>query len=220
MTTRPKLIIFDLDGTLVDSAPDLALAINGMLDDLQLPTVTQDHVRLWVGNGSRKLVERTLAHHESTVTMEQAHGLFMQHYQNNLNRASCLYEQCKDVLDGIKALNIPMALVTNKPFEFVPPLLKALGIEHYFKLMIGGDSLAEKKPSPMPLLHCAEQLGFAVQDCLMVGDSKADIQSAQAANMPVLALLQGYNQGLDLSTFKPDALIPHLKDLPEYLNLD
>ena len=217
MKTQPELIIFDLDGTLVDSAPDLALAINAMLDDLKLPRVSEDSVRLWVGNGSAKLVERTLAHHESAVAQTEAHALFMQHYQANLNRASRLYEHCKVVLEGIKAKGIPMALVTNKPFEFVPPLLEALGIETYFELMIGGDSLAEKKPSPLPLLHCAEQLAVPVSACLMVGDSKADIQSAKAANMPIVALSQGYNQGLDLSTFGPDALIPQLKNLPEYL---
>lgn len=214
----PKLIIFDLDGTLVDSAPDLALAINAMLDDLKLSGVSEDLVRHWVGNGSRKLVERTLEHYQSQAALDDAHALFMQHYETNLNGASRLYDQCAAVLDSVKALGIPMALVTNKPFEFVPPLLNALGIAHYFKLMIGGDSLSEKKPSPMPLLYCAEQLDFEVKDCLMVGDSKADIQSAKAANMPVVALLQGYNQGLDLSLFEPDTLLAELHNLPEYLN--
>lgn len=214
----PKLIIFDLDGTLVDSAPDLALAINAMLEDLQLSHVSEDLVRLWVGNGSRKLVERTLDHYQSKAALDDAHGLFMTHYEANLNGASRLYDQCKVVLDGIKMLGVPMALVTNKPFEFVPPLLSALGIERYFEIMIGGDSLPEKKPSPMPLLHCAQQLNIEVKDCLMVGDSKADIESAQAANIQVVALLQGYNQGLDLSVFEPNALLAELKNLPAYLS--
>lgn len=214
---KPKLIIFDLDGTLVDSAPDLALGVNGMLKDFDLPQVEEADVRLWVGNGSKKLVERALNKVASGADLMEAHSAFMKNYKANLNGASRLYAGCEELLESIKAQGIQMALVTNKPFEFVPSLLKTLNIHDYFELLIGGDSLPENKPSPMPLLHCAEQLSVPVQDCLMVGDSKADIMSAKAAEMPVLAVLQGYNQGLDLNEFEPEVVLPELKDMTDWL---
>jgi phosphoglycolate phosphatase len=217
-----KAVIFDLDGTLVDSVPDLSLAINHGLAELRLPSVDESQVRLWVGNGSRKLVERSLLAHSPSGELDQArveqlHQVFLVSYKQFLCAKSVLYPDVTPLLKHLKARNIPIGLVTNKPIDFVPPLLKSLNIDEYFAAVIGGDSLAEKKPSPLPLLHIAHQLEVKVSDCLMVGDSASDVLSAQAANMPCVLLRQGYNQGQDLAALNPDWLLESISDLSAYL---
>ena len=214
---RFSAVIFDLDGTLVDSVPDLSLAINHALVQLSLPVVTEPQVRFWVGNGSRKLVERSLnAHNISDAeTIERLHKAFLESYQQFLCADSILYPAVNDLLLKLADHNIPMGLVTNKPIAFVPKLLESLNIHHFFDVIIGGDSLPEKKPSPLPLIHVAQALGFEPQTCLMVGDSASDVLSAQSAKMPCVLLEQGYNQGQDLALLKPDWLLATTQELHE-----
>ncbi len=216
-SATPKAFVFDLDGTLVDSVPDLNWALNAALKEMQLPSVTEAQVRTWVGNGSVKLVERAVLHLLGDGSLDSVksplHDGFLKHYEASVCQHSTLYPGVVALLTHIKQLDLPMVLVTNKPFAFVPPLLKALGIEHFFSLMLGGDSLTEKKPSPQPLLHGAQYLQMAPQDCLMVGDSLADFKSARAASMPILLLEQGYNQGVNLSNLKPDYLLADINQL-------
>jgi phosphoglycolate phosphatase len=215
-------IIFDLDGTLVDSVPDLSLAINHGLAQMKLPEVAESQVRLWVGNGSRKLVERSLLAHSPSGELdeaqaEQLHQIFLVSYKQFLRAESVLYPGVIHLLKYLKANEIPVGLVTNKPMAFVPPLLASLKIDQYFSAVIGGDSLAEKKPSPLPLLHIAHRLEAEVKDCLMVGDSASDVLSAQAANMPCVLLRQGYNQGQDLAALNPDWLLDTISELSSAL---
>ncbi len=213
----PKAFVFDLDGTLVDSVPDLTWALNAALKEMQLAQMAQAQVRSWVGNGSVKLVQRAVLHLlgegvADSVNMD-LHDGFLKHYKTAVCQHSCLYPGVMALLTQLQQRNYPMVLVTNKPFAFVPPLLKALGIEHFFSLMLGGDSLEEKKPSPQPLLHAAKHLSQSPQDCLMVGDSLSDFKSARAANMPILLLEQGYNQGVNLPDLKPDYLLADINQL-------
>lgn len=202
-------VIFDLDGTLVDSVPDLTLALNDALTALNFSKVSEAHVRLWVGNGSRKLVERCLDSlgQLNDTRLDALHQAFLSSYQTFLCAQSQLYPGVVDLLTYCFQNKMAIGLVTNKPMAFVPPLLEALNIAHYFKVVVGGDSLSEKKPSPMPLLHVAQKLGVSVEACLMVGDSSSDVLSAQAANMPCVLLQQGYNQGKDLSLLNADWLL-------------
>jgi len=213
----PQAFVFDLDGTLVDSVPDLSWALNAALVEMTLPQVTQAQVRTWVGNGSVKLVERAVMslpnNGDPEVLTSTLHSGFLKHYKTAVCLHSCLYPGVLSLLEHIQQLNVPMVLVTNKPFAFVPPLLKALGIEHFFSLMLGGDSLHEKKPSALPLLHAAQHMGIAPDQCLMVGDSLSDFKSARAANMPVLLLEQGYNQGVNLADLQPDCLLADINQL-------
>ena len=216
---RFSAVIFDLDGTLVDSVPDLALAINHALSQLNLGSVSQEQVRMWVGNGSRKLVERTLdslAIHD-VGTIQQLHETFLVSYKQFLCADSVLYPGVEALLKQLSANNIALGLVTNKPIEFVPHLLESLGIHHYFRTLIGGDSLPEKKPSPMPLRYVAQALNVTEDKCLMVGDSESDVRSAQAANMPCVLLRQGYNQGQDLSAMNPNWLLHDVLELAAHL---
>jgi len=216
----PQAIIFDLDGTLVDSVPDLSRALNEALADLAKTTgaeslqVAAEQVRLWVGNGSVKLIQRAIQHLEiEPDKLETLHQYFLKHYQNYLCDSSYLYPGVAALLEKCQQLALPMALVTNKPIAFVPELLEKLGIAHHFKILLGGDSLPEKKPSPMPLLHAANYLNLHPSYCLMVGDSSADRASAQQADMPCVLLQQGYNQGQDLSQLSPEWLLPDIESL-------
>ena len=216
----PQAIIFDLDGTLVDSVPDLSRALNEALADLAKTTgaeslqVAAEQVRLWVGNGSRKLVERALLHLEVPIgQVDTVHGYFLQRYEKCVCEESFLYKGVLELLKACQQLNLPMALVTNKPIGFVPALLNKLGIDEFFDVQLGGDSLAEKKPSGLPLLHAAQHLNVLPSRCLMVGDSAADRASAKHAGVPCVLLEQGYNQGQDLSLLQPEWLLKDVMSL-------
>lgn len=209
------VFVFDLDGTLVDSVPDLALALNHALQTLGFKTVDESHVRQWVGNGSVKLVERALDFiAEFTPSNSKAlHSQFLVSYQNTLCEKSVLYPQVKPILEHLKTKEKTLVVLTNKPIQFVPELLEKLGIAGFFSLVLGGDSLASKKPDPLPLLHVMTACSTHADKCLMIGDSRADIECAKQAGVASVALQQGYNQGLDLSTLSPTYLFDDMAQL-------
>ncbi|NVK37451.1 MAG: phosphoglycolate phosphatase [Gammaproteobacteria bacterium] len=212
--SKYSTIIFDLDGTLVDSVPDLALALNQALTRHDLANVSNDQVRTWVGNGSAKLVARAAQAvqpdlQENEVT--QIHATFLGCYADVLCEGSRLYEGVAELLEWLSAQGKQLALLTNKPEQFLPELLENLGLAHYFNMVIGGDSLAEKKPSPLPLLHITEQLGARPESCIMVGDSRSDIVCAQQAKIDCVALLQGYHQGVNLEALAPTYLFADIR---------
>ena len=198
-------IIFDLDGTLVDSVPDLTLALNEALEHCQLDGVDDSQVRSWVGNGSLKLVERALDQlgENNSQNLKHLHQQFLLSYETFLCKKSALYPGVKSLLTYLHEQHKTLVILTNKPIQFVPELLIKMGIAHLFALVLGGDSLAQKKPDPLPLLHTMETLNVNSIECLMVGDSRSDIECAQRAGIDSVALLQGYNQGVDLVSLKP-----------------
>mgnify|MGYP006134297227 CR=1 FL=1 len=211
MTLQSKnVLLFDLDGTLVDSAPDLALAVNQTLTQLNLATFDQDIIRGWVGNGAKTLIERALSSSEIIDTqldqtfVNDALAIFLQGYQRCLCVESSLYDGVKETLFTLKEMNFRLAIITNKPEQFIQPIITGLGLNGLFELLIGGDSLKERKPHPLPLLHACEQLNVSVNQCLMIGDSKNDILAAKAANMQSIGLTYGYNYGEDIGIYQPD----------------
>jgi phosphoglycolate phosphatase len=218
MFPEKKLVVCDLDGTLVDSVPDLAFCVDEMLSQLQRPTVGEAEVRKWVGNGVERLVSRALIGamdgEPDRELFQQALPLFLERYAANTSKRSRLYAGVEEGLNLLAARGINLACVTNKAERYTIALMKDLGLYGRFALVLSGDSLSEKKPSPLPLRHAAQHFNLQAQECLMVGDSITDIRAARAADFPVVCLSYGYNHGLDIRTAGPDAVIDSLAELP------
>ncbi|WP_299236166.1 phosphoglycolate phosphatase [uncultured Halomonas sp.] len=223
-----ELVAFDLDGTLIDSVPDMAIAVDAALTELGLPAVGKARVRDWVGNGSLVLMERALrftaqvnegvpgappAGPFSDSLLERAHAAFLAHYARAPGAHTRLYPGVRECLDGLRDRDLPLALVTNKPEAFIAPLLDDLGLADYFSLCLGGDSLAEKKPHPAPLLHVAAHFAVSPSACLMVGDSRHDIAAGKAAGFRTLAVPYGYNHGEPVRDSDPDSVVESLAEL-------
>ncbi|KEQ17466.1 phosphoglycolate phosphatase [Endozoicomonas numazuensis] len=216
-----QLIMYDLDGTLVDSVPDLAIALDKMLTDLNLPVAGDEKARLWVGNGIPSLVQRALADDmmgdqpgivdEETFT--RALERFKHHYAIEVGQHSSLYPGVFTFLSQIHKAGIKQAVVTNKSEIFTESLLKHMGIEHFFELSIGGDSLNEKKPHPMPLQHTMKHFDCTRDNTLMIGDSRNDVKAARAAEVKVVGLPYGYNHGEPIESAYPDTVVSDLTEL-------
>jgi phosphoglycolate phosphatase len=213
-----RAVLFDLDGTLVDSVPDIAVAVDGMLAELGRERAGETQVRDWVGNGARVLVRRALAFDAEGVSdddplLPQAMELFYGHYHRCNGQSSRLYPGVAEALDALAARRLLLATVTNKPHRFVAPLYEKLGVLHHFPLIVGGDSLPLKKPDPAPLQWVFDQWGLAPREALMVGDSTNDIEAARRAGCPVVAVDYGYNYGRPIADDRPDRVVSDLRDL-------
>jgi len=217
-----SLVMFDLDGTLVDSVPDLAWSADRTLEHLGLPLVGEEKTRDYVGNGLYVLVKRILTQQmdgEPDATLyEQAVPIFWEYYRSNVSQFSQLYDGALDALEGLKSRDYKVGCVTNKAEEFTRTLLSNLQIDHYFDQMVGGDTLAKKKPDPMQLLYLANTQGIPIEQCMMVGDSRHDIAAAKAAGMRSVAVPYGYNHGEDIAISQPDYMLTSLRELPLLLD--
>ena len=213
----PQLVMFDLDGTLIDSIPDLAVATDHMLVQLGRKPAGQDKVRNWVGNGLPVLVRRALAdnfeHQGVSEELEaQALDLFAQVYGSG-SSLTTLYPGVLDTLVSLQKLGIKMALVTNKPEKFLPKLLAETQMAEFFDWIVGGDTFAQKKPDPTGLLWVMQQAGVAAEQCLFVGDSRNDVQAAHAAKVACVAVTYGYNYGEPISADNPALIVDDLREL-------
>jgi phosphoglycolate phosphatase len=214
-----KLLIFDLDGTLINSALDLALAVNHMLKTINRDTFSENIIHGWVGNGAQTLVNRALSgQSEIDETLDatfaaEALDIFLKFYAQNLCVATVTYPNVTTTLKALKEKGYCLAIVTNKPFVFVEPILKGLEMDGLFELILGGDSLSVKKPDPAPLLHVCEQLDVSVEACVMVGDSKNDILAANACAMQSVGVTYGYNYGESISVYEPTMVVDDFGDL-------
>ena len=218
-------MIFDLDGTLVDSAPDLAIAVNMMLADLGRETFPAERIRSWVGNGAQTLTKRALSGKTEIdesiekSLFDEALAVFLKAYTANLCVETVLYPHVRQTLKSLQTQGFRLALVTNKPFDFIDPLLQGLGLNDIFELNLGGDSLSKKKPDPMPLLHVCEVLGVDVSSCLMIGDSKNDILAAKSAHMDSVGVSYGYNYGEPIGVYAPEAVIDDMSEIFKLLSI-
>ncbi len=165
---NPKMILIDVDGTLVDSVPDLAYCVDEMMQAIGRPAYGEERVRDWVGNGVERLVRRALIGQldgePSDEEFQRAYPIFLDLYAENTSKRSLLYPGVKEGLDWLKAKGYTLGCVTNKAAQFTEPLLRDLGVRDYFGLVVAGDTLPKKKPDPLPLLHAAEQLGASPVD--------------------------------------------------------
>lgn len=217
----PDTILFDLDGTLVDSAPDLAAAIDAMLEGLGRPPAGAEQVRQWVGNGAGILVRRALAgrfDHEngpalSDADFQDAQQRFFDAYADLNGVLSRIYDGVEPFLKAAKAAGARLAVVTNKPTAFTGPLLEKMDLAHWFDVAISGDTLPVKKPDPAQLHHAIEQLDGDAGRTLMVGDSINDIEAAQRAGVPVVAVRYGYNYGSRIDEMGADIVVDSLVEL-------
>ncbi|MGB5398488.1 MAG: phosphoglycolate phosphatase [Gammaproteobacteria bacterium] len=214
---RPAMVLIDVDGTLVDSVPDLAWCVDEMLTQLGMPVRGEARVRHWVGNGVERLVQRALVNQldgmPDDALYQKALPIFQQLYSENTSKRSCLYEGVKQALDFLKATGVKIGCVTNKASQFTLPILRDLGIADYFELVICGDMVEKKKPDPMPLLQAAQQLGVAPQDSLMLGDSMSDVKAARAAGFGIICMSYGYNHGEDIRDYHPDAVVDSMAEV-------
>lgn len=206
-------VLFDLDGTLVDSASDIAAAVNRMLAEEGLEQVDEALVRSWIGEGTPVLLETALGHVGSRRSAQALLPRFMVHYGDCLLHSPRLYPGVAETLAELGARGVPMAVCTNKPERFVGPLLEHIGIAGRFAGVVGAGTLPERKPHPRPLLHLAEQMELEPGRCLMVGDSQTDFLAAQAAGMPAVLVSYGYARGFDLHAAGALAVIDRFPDL-------
>lgn len=207
-----KAVLFDLDGTLIDSVPDLTAAIDLMLTATGRPPVGESNVNRWVGNGAAALVKRALANaddgdrlHELKFENEaedeeyvSAYSIFEFSYAQRLTNATGLYDGVLSVLSRLSSVNMKLGLITNKPRRFTVPLLKALNIAHYFSDVICGDDLEHKKPHSLPVSTSLRNLGVNAEQAIMVGDSISDVKSAESAGVKSVAVTYGYNHGMSI----------------------
>jgi len=221
MQFQPRLILFDVDGTMVDSVPDLADAVNVMQTKLGRDPHSEAKIRHWVGNGVEKLVKRALSDdldaEPDAALFEQAVPHFRQAYSLRVCERSHLYDGVEKTLSELKDRGFNLGCITNKAEQFTLPLLQKLGIANYFSITVCGDTLSEKKPHPMPLLHCAKHFDVHPSEALMIGDSISDVKAARAAGFNIICLSYGYNHGQDIHTANPDAVIDSFNELPDYL---
>jgi phosphoglycolate phosphatase len=224
-------VAFDLDGTLVDTLPDLHESANRMLRDLGLTPVEAETVRAYIGRGIDRLITRLLTGMSTgdpggnpvvepdAVLLGEAGAIFRDHYRQLLTSESHLFPEIEDTLHRMRALGLKLACVTNKSDAFTRPLLDGLGVLHLFDEVVSGDTLERKKPDPLPLTWCAQRFGIAPKRLLMVGDSQTDTLCARAAGCPVICVPYGYRSGMELHELDCDAIVPVVSDLFELIRL-
>ena len=220
---KPKMVLIDVDGTLVDSVPDLTFCVDEMLKQLEMPVRGEAAVRQWVGNGVQRLTERDLTNdldgYPDAELFARAMPIFMELYAENTSKRSRLYDGVLEGLDFLQSCpGLKIGCVTNKAEQFTLPLLTDLGIVDRFEIIISGDSLPEKKPHPLPLLHAAEKLGVKPEDSVMIGDSKSDVKAARAAGFQIICMTYGYNHGEDIRNYSPDAVIDSMTELASLIS--
>ena len=224
-TALPETLLLDLDGTLVDSAPDLAAAVDAMLAELGRAPAGVGKTRLWVGNGARKLVERGLADAFDPASpatpefLEHAESLFYRAYHACNGHHSELYPGVRHFLEAARARDCRLAIVTNKPAEFTEPLLERLGLARFFGATVSGDSLVGddgtviRKPDPAHLKLALDRLGTSTDSAWMIGDSGSDILGARNLGIPSVAVTYGYSQGTPVADYGPDRIVSDLTRL-------
>jgi len=218
----PRAVLFDLDGTLVDTGPDIAVAINRMLAEMGREVYPEQRILNWVGDGARRLVKRALVGSMEGEPPEdefqQGYALFYEHYAEAICVYSKPYPHAEDVLNTLAQRGILLACVTNKPVRHTRLLLEALSLERAFQFVVGGDTLQSRKPDPGPLRHACQSLQVAESDTVYVGDSMTDCRAAESADMPMVAVSYGYHGTTDLTQAPCAAIIDSLDELPETLN--
>lgn len=215
-----ELIIFDFDGTLINSIPDLTLAINKMLSVYGLSPLTVKQVTPFIGNGAKPLVKRALEcamqnQDLSEVLLNEAFEIYFSAYKEVTCDETYLYPGVLETLNYLDNKGYKMVICTNKPFGFIEPILNKLAIKKCFQYWIGEDSLSQKKPNAAPLLHLTNEMNTQVEKCIMIGDSKNDILAAQNSGMESIGVSYGYNYNENISDYNPTHVVDSFAELQE-----
>jgi len=209
-----RAVIIDLDGTMLDTVPDFYVAITRMRADMALGAITQEQIALMIGKGSENLIRSVLALDFDVNTVEQRFDEAMASYQRHyldINGQHCtLYPEVIEGLEALRAMGLRMACVTNKPIAFATPLLAQKGLAGYFEIVYGGDSLARKKPDPLPLLQVCSDFDLPPGAVVAIGDSSNDAEAARAAGCFVLTVPYGYNHGRAIQETDSDGIVDTL----------
>lgn len=209
-----RAVMIDLDGTLLDTIPDLAVAANAMLAELGRPAMDAERLRTFVGKGIARLVEKTLAasfgRAPQPAEVEAALALFERCYAAVNGRHATMYPGVEHGLNRLREMGFPLACVTNKAERYTRPLLETMGLAPYFSQVVGGDTLPRRKPDPLPLQHACARFGVAASDMLMIGDSVNDAEAARSAGCPVFCVDYGYNEGRSVRELDIDAIVSSL----------
>jgi phosphoglycolate phosphatase len=221
MIKKPAMILIDVDGTLVDSVPDLAFCVDEMMLQLGMEPRGEKQVRNWVGNGVERLVRRALTGEldgePDEALFEKAYPVFLDLYADNSCKRTELYPGVKEGIEHLQTQGYKLGCVTNKAEQFTLPILRQLDIYDTFEIVVSGDTLEVKKPDPGPLLYAAEKLGVDASQSLMLGDSQSDVKAARAAGFQIICMSYGYNHGEDIRKYEPDLVIDSMAELKAYL---
>lgn len=212
-----KLVMYDLDGTLFDTASEIAAAVNLTLEEFGAEPVDEWRVRAWIGHGAVKLIE------DAWRTMKPGHQLgdvmasFTRHYHDTVGKSSKPYPYVMETLQQLKALGIKQAVITNKESSFTGRVLEMHGLEGFFDLVVSGDTLPVRKPDPAVIQHCLNALGQTAGKSIFVGDSDIDVATAKAAGVECWAVPYGYNAGRDIRQAGADRLIDDMRAVLDHV---
>ncbi len=211
-----KVVMIDLDGTLLDTADDLALAANMMLRELGKPELSPTIIQSYIGKGIERLVKRTLTGdtdgEPDAALLAKALPIYQHYYAENLCVKTHPFPGVIDGLSSLLSAGLRLACITNKSETFTLPLLRATGLLDQFEIVLSGDSLPKKKPDPMPLLHICNYFDVLPREALLIGDSLNDAIAARAAGCHVFCVPYGYNEGRDVHKLDCDAIVESLYD--------
>ena len=216
------LVVFDLDGTLIDTATEITEAVNRTLADFTGRSVPESDVRRWIGHGTGWLMQQAWA--DQIGEPDKAHwpqvmSRFVAHYHDTAGTMSRPYPFLVETLAVLRSLGIGRAILTNKESRFTERVLQAHDMTHSFDMVISGDSLPTKKPDPAGLLHCIAQTGATVDSSLFVGDSEIDLATAKAAGVVCWAVPYGYNHGRPIALANPDRLVDDIRPVLQHFSV-
>jgi len=215
---QPTLVVFDLDGTLIDSAPDMHRAVNLMLAELGCAPLTLPDIRSMVGDGASALIARALAARHC-VSADPAKALddFLAHYEADPTNVTRTFAGVAETLERLRSIGLTLAVCTNKPSRLTGMILERLGIDRYFARVVAGDSMPFRKPDPRALMEVVDGFGTAKEATLMVGDSEVDAATAHAASVPFALMTYGYHRG-PIEDISSVATLDHFGELATLLH--
>ncbi|MGL1900957.1 MAG: HAD-IA family hydrolase [Fibrobacterales bacterium] len=214
MKKNIALFVFDLDGTLIDSLGDLELALNHTLKTLNMPQKTMDEVRYAVGDGVKMLLTRCMPS-DASDRVDEAYAIFHEFYVNHCCDTTYAYDGVRELLEEYK--HIPKAVLTNKTYEPSLDILKHLGLMDYFKIVVGGDTFATRKPDPEGLLHIMQELGVTADQTVMIGDGIPDVAVTQDIGVTSIAILDGITAKDRLLALNPDYTVDSFAQLSDLI---